>query len=42
VLKGKCPNCGGPLVERPARLAPALVKYPASAKRIVKPRGCAA
>ena len=41
-LKGKCPNCGGPLVERPPRMAQALARFPASTKRIVKPSGCAA
>ncbi len=42
VLKGVCPNCGGDLVQRPARPAAKLAKYPASTKRIVKPNGCAA
>ena len=41
-LKGKCPNCGGPLAARPPRAAEKLVKSPASTKRIVKPKGCAA
>ncbi len=40
VLKGKCPNCGGGLMPRPARAADKLVKYPASTKRVVKPQGC--
>jgi uncharacterized protein len=39
-LKGKCPNCGGPLVARPARAKAALAKFPASVKRVVKPQGC--
>ena len=39
-LKGKCPNCGGPLVSRPPRAADKLAKYPASTKRVVKPQGC--
>ncbi len=39
-LKGKCPNCGGDLVPRPASAADKLAKYPASTKRIVKPNGC--
>ena len=39
-LKGKCPNCGGGLVQRPARAADKLAKYPASTKRIVKADGC--
>jgi hypothetical protein len=41
-LKGKCPNCGGPLVERPARMAQALAKFPASTRRVVKTGGCPA
>jgi hypothetical protein len=41
-LKGVCPNCDGELVERPARPADKLAKYPASTKRIVKAGGCAA
>jgi uncharacterized protein len=39
-LKGKCPNCGGGLVPRPARAADKLAKYPASPKRVVKTGGC--
>jgi hypothetical protein len=41
-LKGKCPNCGGPLVARPPRAREVLAKFPASTKRIVKPDGCKA
>jgi hypothetical protein len=42
-LKGKCPNCGGPLVARPPRPADKLAKFPASTKRVVKAKGgCAA
>jgi hypothetical protein len=41
VLEGRCPNCGGELVRRPVRPADKLAKFPASAKRIVKPEGCA-
>ncbi|HYK40759.1 MAG TPA: DUF1272 domain-containing protein [Thermoanaerobaculia bacterium] len=37
-----CPNCGGDLVERPARPARHLEKNPASTKRVVKPGGCTA
>ncbi|MFQ5652515.1 MAG: DUF1272 domain-containing protein [bacterium] len=37
---GKCPNCGGNLVQRPIRPATLLTKYPASTKRILKPTGC--
>ena len=39
-LGGYCPNCGGNLVARPVRPAPALAKYPASTKRIFKAEGC--
>lgn len=42
VLKGACPNCGGALVARPIRPAALLAKYPPSAKRIAKEKGCAA
>lgn len=37
-----CPNCGGGLVERPARPKQLLEKYPASTKGVFKPEGCAA
>jgi hypothetical protein len=40
-LGGRCPNCGGPLVERPARPAALLGKHPASTERVFKPEGCA-
>ena len=40
VLAGKCPNCGGELIQRPRRPAEKLAKYPASTKRIFKPQGC--
>ena len=39
---GVCPNCGGDLVRRPVRPAALLAKYPASTKRVLKPKGCAA
>ncbi|RCS24935.1 DUF1272 domain-containing protein [Phyllobacterium salinisoli] len=39
-LQGICPNCRGNLVARPIRPVAMLVKYPASAQRIVKPEGC--
>lgn len=39
-LKGKCPNCGGGLVARPARTKDKLAKYPASTQRVLKPEGC--
>jgi hypothetical protein len=42
MLKGRCPNCGGPLVPRPARAKDKLAKFPASTKRVVKPQGCPA
>ena len=38
-LQGRCPNCGGELLQRPRRPAAALAKYPASTERIYKPRG---
>lgn len=41
-LKGKCPNCGGPLLPRPPRGQDKLAKFPASTKRIVKADGCEA
>jgi uncharacterized protein len=37
-LGGRCPNCGGELVTRPRRAGAALVKYPASATRVYRPR----
>ncbi len=40
VLKGKCPNCGGSLVVRPARTKEKVAKSPASTRRVVKPKGC--
>lgn len=39
-LHGKCPNCGGELVRRPVRPAEKLTRFPASTKRVLKPRGC--
>ncbi|HEY1857906.1 DUF1272 domain-containing protein [Acidocella sp.] len=41
VLKGRCPNCTGQLVQRPARPVHMLSRSPASSKRILKPAGCA-
>jgi hypothetical protein len=35
--EGRCPNCGGELVRRPARPAHMLAKYPASSERVLKP-----
>ena len=40
VLDGKCPNCGGELVQRPRRPANKLVEFPASTERVLKPDGC--
>ena len=37
VLENVCPNCGGGFSPRPIRPKDALVKYPASTKRVVKP-----
>ena len=39
-LAGRCPNCGGNLVERPIRPADKLVKFPGSTERVLKPQGC--
>lgn len=39
VLGGSCPNCGGDLTPRPMRRGDALVRNPASTKRIWK-AGC--
>jgi uncharacterized protein len=39
-LRGVCPNCGGGFARRPIRLAALLVRYPASTKRVVVPKGC--
>jgi uncharacterized protein len=39
-LGGKCPNCGGELVQRPRRPAEKLAKFPASSERVFKPQGC--
>jgi hypothetical protein len=41
VLSGKCPNCGGDLVQRPRRPTALLTKYPASTERVRKEGGCA-
>ena len=40
VLKGRCANCGGELVQRPRRPADKLAKFPASTERIFNPDGC--
>ncbi len=36
VYENRCPNCGGGFVPRPVRPAAALVKYPASTKRVLR------
>ena len=40
-LAGRCPNCGGELLRRPARSAEKLQKNPAATMRVFKPEGCA-
>jgi uncharacterized protein len=42
VLAGRCPNCGGELLQRPRRPAARLATHPASATRVFKPGGCGA
>lgn len=40
---GRCPNCTGELVRRPIRPQQALVHFPASTERVLKPHPpCAA
>ncbi len=41
-LAGRCPNCSGELVRRPARTGAALIRHPATTARIVKENGCTA
>lgn len=41
-LGNRCPNCGGELVTRPRRPAPALQRFPASSRRVLNPAGCGA
>ncbi|WP_060512894.1 DUF1272 domain-containing protein [Pseudomonas sp. NBRC 111124] len=36
-LQGRCPNCGGQLLARPARAGQALSNNPASTQRVLKP-----
>ena len=36
-LSGRCPNCGGALVARPARGAKELYRNPASEQRVFNP-----
>jgi hypothetical protein len=40
LLQGRCPNCGGELVQRPRRPLEKLAKYPASVDRVFKPEKC--
>jgi hypothetical protein len=40
VLKGKCPNCGGEMLQRPRRPLEKLAKFPASTERVFHPEGC--
>ncbi|MGE3773188.1 MAG: DUF1272 domain-containing protein [Gammaproteobacteria bacterium] len=40
LLGGRCPNCGGDLVQRPRRPADRLQKHPASTTRVLQPEGC--
>lgn len=42
VLQGRCRNCGGVLVSRPARAPEKWAKYPPRTDRVVKPGGCTA
>ena len=37
-LDDRCPNCGGELMDRPARVDEALQRYPASTERKFKGR----
>lgn len=37
-MNATCPNCGGELVPRPTRSEQRLEAYPASSKRIFKPK----
>ena len=39
-LQGRCPNCGGDLVQRPSRPIGHLARSPASTTRVLKPAGC--
>lgn len=41
-LQGRCPNCSGELVRRPARTGDALARHPATTVRVIKEHGCAA
>ena len=41
VLRGRCPNCGGELLQRPGRSPENLARHPASTERVIKKDGCA-
>ena len=38
--QGRCPNCGGELLPRPARPTAKLARDPAQTTRVFKPGGC--
>ena len=38
-LDERCPNCGGELLDRPARVDDALARHPASTVRRYSPKG---
>jgi hypothetical protein len=38
-LAGRCPNCGGELVDRPTRSAALLERFPATSTRTFRPPG---
>jgi hypothetical protein len=38
IFKNVCPSCSGNFVERPVRVSKMIQKYPASEKRIFKPK----
>jgi hypothetical protein len=40
LLQGRCPNCGGELLQRPRRAAAVLARHPASTVRVLKSGGC--
>jgi uncharacterized protein len=39
ILQGVCPNCGGNLTPRPIRPREALVRHPASTRRVLRAGG---
>ncbi|TCW33712.1 hypothetical protein EV669_101238 [Gulbenkiania mobilis] len=40
-MQGRCPNCGGVLLQRPSRQGAALDRHPASTQRVHRPEHCA-